>query len=405
INWTELLLALITIVIIYGFKRITKAIPSTLVALVLVSGGAYLMELDYVNIQKIPSGYPVPHMEIFSHIDLGALAPYLVSALLLAMLGAIDSLLTSVVADNLTRTQHDPNRELVGQGIGNSIAAVFGGLPGAGATIRTVVNIQAGGKTKISGMIAGVLLFIIIMFLGPIASQIPAAVLAGILITVGIGVMDYKGLKAFPKMETSEKVIMVTVLLLTVFWQLVYAVGIGLVMAALVFLKRMSDITATETSVTDLSDKTPAPEGFDDEPVWEDEKNFAPEVLERVVFKHISGPMFFGFVSHFRYLVTNLPEIDILVIRFEKVPFLDQSGLYAVETAIEELYKQNVLVVLSGTNDQVLTLLNEMNVVGKYLPEKFVFQDFEDCRAWLEQMIAEPGVLEAEKANLKLGGS
>ena len=113
-------------------------------------------------------------------------------------MGAIDSLLTSIVADNMTKTKHKPNRELVGQGIGNSIAAVFGGIPGAGATIRTVVNINAGGKTRLSGMIAGVLLLFILLALGPIASKIPAAVLSGILTTVGIGVMDYKGLKAIP---------------------------------------------------------------------------------------------------------------------------------------------------------------------------------------------------------------
>ena len=114
--------------------------------------------------------------EVLTSFDLGILAPYLVSALLLALLGAIDSLLTSVVADNLTKTQHKPNRELIGQGIGNSIAAMFGGLPGAGATIRTVVNIKAGGKTKLSGMFAGILLFAILIMLGPVASTIPAVI-------------------------------------------------------------------------------------------------------------------------------------------------------------------------------------------------------------------------------------
>ena len=119
----------------------------------------------------------------------------LLTALSLAALGAIDSLLTSIVADNMTKTKHKPNQELVGQGIGNSIAAIFGGIPGAGATIRTVVNIQSGGKTKLSGMFAGVLLLVVLLSLGPLASRIPAAVLAGILITVGIGVLDYKGLR------------------------------------------------------------------------------------------------------------------------------------------------------------------------------------------------------------------
>ncbi|MGI9547521.1 MAG: SulP family inorganic anion transporter, partial [Flavobacteriaceae bacterium] len=200
INWLEVILTLSTIIIIYGFKRITTAIPSTLIALVLVSGVAYGFGLDYRAIEKIPEGFPMPNWEIFSSFKAGRITPYVFTALTLALLGAIDSLLTSVVADNMTKTKHKPNKELVGQGIGNTVASIFGGLPGAGATIRTVVNINSGGKTRLSGMIAGILLLVILLAMGPIASQIPAAVLAGILITVGISVMDYKGLRAIPSL-------------------------------------------------------------------------------------------------------------------------------------------------------------------------------------------------------------
>jgi len=189
INWLELILALGTIFIIFGFKRITTAVPSTLVALLVMSGIAYGFGLNYVPIEEIPSGLPVPNLGIFTDFSFGNITPYIFTALTLALLGAIDSLLTSVVADNMTKTKHKPNKELIGQGIGNSIGAIFGGIPGAGATIRTVVNINSGGKTRLSGMMAGILLLIILLALGPIASQIPAAVLAGILITVGIGVM------------------------------------------------------------------------------------------------------------------------------------------------------------------------------------------------------------------------
>ena len=150
-------------------------------------------------------------------------------------------MLTSIVADNMTKTKHSSNRELVGQGIGNSIAAIFGGIPGAGATIRTVVNINAGGKTRLSGMIAGVLLLFVLLVMGPIASKIPSAVLSGILITVGIGVMDYKGLKAISKLPkntrlgplklSSEVLIMIVVMLLSTFWDLIFAVGIGMILS------------------------------------------------------------------------------------------------------------------------------------------------------------------------------
>ena len=199
INYLELGLTLLTIFIIYGFERITKAVPSALVALLVVSGGAYFSGVAYRPIDQIPSGFPVFNLEIFTSFSIAAVTPYIFAALSLAFLGAIDSLLTSVVADNMTKTKHKPNKELIGQGIGNSISALFGGIPGAGATIRTVVNIKSGGTTRLSGMIAGVLLLIILLALGPAASQIPAAVLAGILITVGIGRNGLQRLKSHPE--------------------------------------------------------------------------------------------------------------------------------------------------------------------------------------------------------------
>lgn len=299
IDWLELALALATIVIIYGFKRITTAIPSALVALLVVSGVAYGFELDYRPIQQIPGGFPVPHFDIFSEFELASITPYIFTALTLALLGAIDSLLTSVVADNMTKTQHKPNKELMGQGIGNSIAAIFGGIPGAGATIRTVVNINAGGKTRLSGMIAGILLLIILLALGPIASKIPAAVLAGILVTVGIGVIDYKGLRAVPYLPrdvkfgpfklSSEVLIMFVVMVLSSIWNLVYAVGIGLVIASLMFMKKMGDLTAKRSDVKTLKE----------EKGWADEVNFPEDLKKEVFIKHLKGPLFLGLQASF----------------------------------------------------------------------------------------------------------
>ena len=150
--------------------------------------------------------------------------PYAVTA---ALVGLIESLLTLSLIDDITNTRGKANKESIGQGIGNSIAAFFGGIPGAGATIRTVVNIDAGGKTKLSGMIAGLLLLIVLMLLGPLAAQIPKAVLAGILVTVGIGVMDMQSLKTMHKQPITDVIVMLLVLLLTVFWDLIFAVGIG----------------------------------------------------------------------------------------------------------------------------------------------------------------------------------
>ena len=382
-NKTELLLALITLIIIFGVRRITKNIPSTLVALLVVSAGAFYLNLDYRAIQEIPAGVPSFNSEMFTDVELMRIAPFILTAALLAMLGAVDSLLTSVVADNLTKTRHDSNQELIGQGIGNTVASMFGGLPGAGATIRTVVNIEAGGKTKISGMISGIVLIVIILALGPIASQIPAAVLAGILITVGVGVMDYKGIKALPRMQLAEKVILVTVLILTVFWQLVYAVGIGLVLASIVFLKRMSDTSANRVVVSDL--KLSKSRIAD----WQNDVELRDAMEGQVVIKRLNGPLFFGFTSQFRGMISSLPDMKVFVMRMDRVPFIDQSGVFALEAAIKELTEREIVMAISEPNAQVTKLLSKMKIIPRLIPDERIFKNFSDCRYWLRHEISE----------------
>ena len=374
IIWLELILALSTIFIIYGFKRITTAIPSTLVALVVVSGVAIFAGLDYRSIEQIPSGLPIPHFEMFTSFSFEKISPYIFTALSLALLGAIDSLLTSVVADNMTKTKHKPNKELIGQGIGNSIAAIFGGIPGAGATIRTVVNINAGGKTRLSGMMAGLLLLVILLALGPIASQIPAAVLAGILITVGIGVMDYKGLKASIKMPSGEVIIMVTVLILATFWDLVNAVGIGLVIACLMFMKKMGDLSETRSDVKSLKK----------EKSWADEKEFPEDLKEKVYIKHIKGPLFFGSTSNFQDLTKQIPkEAEYVIIRMGRMPYMDQSGLYAMEDAIMDLVNSNKKVLMVNVLQQPKYMLERIDIIPDLISKKCIFNSFDACTTWI----------------------
>jgi SulP family sulfate permease len=375
INWIELSLALATIIIVFGFKRITHKIPSELVALLVVSGVAYGFSLDYRSIEQIPSGLPVPHLDIFTEFSLSSITPYIFTALTLALLGAIDSLLTSVVADNMTKTKHRPNKELVGQGIGNSIGAIFGGLPGAGATIRTVVNINAGGKTRISGMVAGVLLLVILLALGPIASQIPAAVLAGLLITVGIGVMDYKGLKAIPYMPRPEVLIMLVVLVLSSVWNLVYAVGIGLVIASLMFMKKIGDLTTEQSDVKPLSK----------EKVWKDETDFPAELKESVFIKHIKGPLFFGSTSDFQVLAKQIPDsASNVIIRLDKMPYMDQSGLFAMEDVLIDLVKKDKSVLLVHIDEQPKYMMERIDIIPDLIPKEQIFEDFKDCLKWIK---------------------
>lgn len=371
VKWLEFILASLTIFIIYGFKKITTKVPSTLVALLIVSVGAFLLKLDYQPIDQIPGGFPIPNLDIFSQFQFAQISPYVFTALTLAFLGSIDSLLTSVVADNMTKTKHNPNQELMGQGIGNSIGAIFGGIPGAGATIRTVVNIKSGGTTKLSGMIAALLLLVILLALGPVASQIPAAVLAGILITVGIGVMDYRGLKAIPKMQKAEVTIMIVVLLLSVFWNLVYAVGIGLVLASIIFMKKIGDLTAEQSKVVPLKN------AHELSMEWNDEMNFPEKLKEEVFIKRLEGPLFFGYTSDFQKLASEIPETaSHVIIRMGKSPYIDQSGLYAMEEVLMNISQKGIKPIFEDLQPQPRAMMERIEIIPNLVPRELIFKNF-----------------------------
>lgn len=377
-NLLHFILVLATIFIIYGFKYITKAVPSTLVALLVITLLVVIVGWNVSRIDEIPTGFPKLYLNIFSEFSFAALRPELTAVFSLAFLGAIDSLLTSVIADNITKTKHNSNRELVGQGIGNGMAALFGGLPGAGATIRTVVNINAGGKTRLSGMIAALLLLAVLLALGPLASNIPKAVLAGILITVGIGVMDYKGLKAIPKMPLTDVIVMLLVLILTVFLGLIEAVVVGMIIATVIFMKKMGDVIASNSNVKPLAE----------EKAWEDEAGFPKNLKEEVYIKHIKGPIFFGSTTHFQELASQIPETaSHLIIRMDRVPYIDQSGLYAMEDIMVDLTRDGKKILLVGLNDQPRYLMERIDIVPDLVPEEAIFSSFDDCVTWMKDNV------------------
>ncbi|NNJ84803.1 MAG: SulP family inorganic anion transporter, partial [Gammaproteobacteria bacterium] len=252
------ILGLMTLVVVYSLpKRINRLLPAPLVALIFgtVALLVFFDDGPATTIGNIPTGMPtmmLPTLEPALLVDM------VKSALVLAVLGSIDSLLTSLVADNLTRTHHDSDRELVGQGIGNLVAGFLGGLPGAGATMRTVVNVRAGGQTPIAGALHAVVLLGIVLGAGVFASDIPHAVLAGILIKVGTDIIDWDYLKRLHHAPKAGVVMMFTVLFITVFVDLITAVAIGVIMASLVFMKRMTDLQlANITAITDPTEEHP----------------------------------------------------------------------------------------------------------------------------------------------------
>ncbi len=367
-NVAALALTLATIAIIYTVPRLTKAVPSALVALLALTVVSAVSGIDVPVIGDIPRGFPELRATGLFDVDPELLPVIARYAATLAALGAIDSLLTSVVADNLTKSQHDGRRELIGQGIGNSISGMFAALPGAGATMRTIVNVNAGGKTRLSGAIHSLLLLAVLLGAGAYAAFIPKPVLAGILITVGIGILDYHGMLHVNKVPRSDAAVMLVVLLITVFSSLLVAVGVGMVIACVLFMKRMSEIVEQGVEVGSMRT-------YQDDHRWPDEQ-LPAEIADLVIVKRLTGPLFFGFASKLQDGFAQLPDARFLILRMKRVPFVDQSGLYALQEAIRLLQSRGFTVLITGLQSQPLGLMRRVGAIPNTIPEADVVADF-----------------------------
>ena len=383
VSLTALILGLGTIAIICLFPLITKKIPATLVALVVMTVISLFLNMDEkLLIGAIPSGLPMPFFakEGISLADLQwglILKASIIPGLTLAGLGSIDTLLTSVVADNITKTHHNSNKELVGQGIGNIISGLFCGIAGAGATMRTVVNVKSGGRTQISGMVHSLFLFAVLLGLGSLVRFVPLSVLAGILITVGWGIIDFKGFKDLLKIPRADAVVLIIVLLLTVFVDLLTAVGIGMVIACVLFMKRASDLVEGGYSSSEMTN-------FDKESPWSDEGGIPEEMKHRIYIQRLNGPIFFGTITKFQSVMDDVPkDAKIVIIRMRLVSFMDQSGLYAMETAIKEIQANGAMVLMTIIQPQPMYMLTKMKLIPELVPEEHTFKTFEDCTAFL----------------------
>ncbi len=380
-NLNALLLGAITIVIYFVFPKITKAIPSALVALIVATLIAYFAKMDVPLIGEIPSGLPSFQLGGILDIDSSAYSTILEYAVVLAVLGSIDSLLTSVIADNMTKTKHNSNRELIGQGIGNMLAAAIGGIPGAGATKGTVVNINAGGRTRLSGILHGLFLLAVLLGLGQLAAHIPLCVLAGLLIPIGFKIVDFKGLKHLLKVPRADAVVLILVLLITTFGSLIQAVGIGVALACLLFMKKSGDISEQGLEVGAVAD-------IDGNKPWQDEKEFYEAYKDKVIIKHLYGSLFFGFTSFFKDQISELPdEIKAVIFRMDRVPYMDQSGLYALEDIVFDLREEGIEVLLVGLKEQPLDMLEAVDIIPDLVPEDDVFDDIDAAFSYLKQKL------------------
>lgn len=377
IVWPVALLGVTTFAIIQILPRFTRKVPASLVALLLVTAASFAFAADAPRIGAIPGGLPAL---VIPALTFDQLTLVVSAAIQLALLGAIDTLLSALLADSLTKSHHDSNRELIGQGIGNMGAALVGGLPGAGANIRTIVNIEAGGRTRISGVIHALFLLAVLLGLSNLVQYIPNAVLAGILLGAGLGCIDFRGLSHLGKVPRSDAAVLLVVLGLTVFAGLIVAVAVGLVIASFVFMKNVADISERQTALSLLADEP-----------WVDEVDIPAVYRDRLLVKHVEGPLFFGFARGFLDIAARAAGGRLLVLRMDRVKLMDQSGAYALHDAIVDLASSGMRVVLVGLPVAERDILEAIHVIPELVSTKDLFANFAELKAALPTVLAEIG--------------
>ncbi|WP_017327740.1 SulP family inorganic anion transporter [Synechococcus sp. PCC 7336] len=380
----ETALAAISLAIIWfmpsKFKRIVPPqlvalIAGTVLSLILFPG------LDIRRIGEIPTGFPAIQIPTFSPDQLQLM---FVDAAVLGMLGCIDALLTSMVADSLTRTEHASNKELIGQGLGNLMSGLFGGIAGAGATMGTVVNIQTGGRTALSGLTRAIVLVIVVLGAANLTATIPLAVLAGIALKVGIDIIDWDFLKRAHQISRKGSLIMYGVILLTVLVDLIAAVGIGVFIANILTIERMSDLQSE--SVKAISDADDTIQLNSEEARWLDEAN------GRVLLFQLSGPMIFGVAKAISREHNAIGECDAIVFDLSDVPHLGVTASLALENAMEEAVEKDRQVFIVGAAGQTKRRLEDLKIFSLVPPQNLYMNRSEALRRAVDTVFSESNV-------------
>jgi len=356
VNWSAVAIAMTTIFIAINFRRITSKVPGSIVAIFFSTAVVHWFKLPVTTIEttfgNIPNHLSLPSIP---HIDYATVKALIQPALAIALLGGIESLLSAVVADGMIGGKHRSNAELVAQGAANCFSAMFGGIPATGAIARTATNVKNGGRTPIAGIVHAFALLLIMLFLAPFAKLIPMACLAGILIVVAYHMSEWRQFKSLLKGNKLDVLILLVTFFLTVFFDLVIAIEVGVVLSSFVLMKRMSDSITIENS-TDLF---PVQNG-DAEKLFEDE---LPVVPKGIAMYEISGALFFGAAQAFQDTIDNLHEIPkVLILRMRHVPFIDSTGIHRLKEIIRQFENKKVSVILSGVNQQVRTDLEKAEI-------------------------------------------
>jgi SulP family sulfate permease len=363
---TEVLLGLITLAVLWFTpSRVKKVAPPQLIALVigtllslsLLSGGDGGEGIRRIG--ELASGFPKLRLPYFELDDLRLM---FVDAAVLAMLGCIDALLTAVIADSVTRTEHNSNKELVGQGLGNLVSGLFGGLPGAGATMGTVVNIQAGGRSALSGISRALILLVVILAFKDLASQIPQAVLAGIALKVGVDIIDWGFIKRAHRISRSGAVIMYLVIALTVLVDLIVAVGVGVFIANVLTIDKMTALQAR--SVKSVST------GDGDLLLPDDEKVLLDQGRGQVLLFQLNGAMIFGVAKAIAREHNAIGECKAVIFDLSEVSHLGVTAALAVENAVEEAIEKGRQVFVVGAADTTRRRLEKLGLFAKVPSER-----------------------------------
>jgi SulP family sulfate permease len=350
-NLSALSLGLGAILIQILWPKINKSIPASLLSLLVCSGVAVLFSLNTPTIGSIPR--ELPHFQwLTGWNDFDLIRHLMPAAFSLAALGSIESLLSAMVADSMTVSdKHDSNKELFGQGLANIIVPFFGGIPATGAIARTAVNIRSGAKSKMAGVFHSLFLLLMIFIFAPYASKIPLSVLAGILMVISFNMLEWEEVRVLLKTTRSDVSVMFTTWFVTVFFDLVLAIEVGLIAAGVLFIKKMSELSLT---------KMP------------DEKVFLPgtelDLGKHIVVYRVDGPLFFGVTERFVNVLHEIPDVKALILRMRYVPTIDATGLAALEEIHEDLKKRNCKLVLTGVRPSLMKLMKHSeltNIIGE----------------------------------------
>jgi SulP family sulfate permease len=357
INFSELLLGILTLAVLFFFpKPYRKYVPAQLVALVFVTlFSIVFFDIDSIRrIGEIPAGLPAL---VMPHFTSDMFMTMVVDALVLGTLGCIDTLLTAVIGDSLTRKEHDSDKELRGQGLANMISGLFGALPGAGATMGTVTNIQVGARSPLSGMVRALVLTLVVLIAGGLTEPIPMAVLAGIAVYVGLNILDWSFIQRAHKVSLQGMMIMYGVMLLTVFVDLIVAVGLGVFISNILIIEQLSRAQAKQVKAISDTDQ-------DVVPLTDGERVLLDRANGKVLFFYLSGPMIFSVSKAIARQHSRVSDYEVMILDLTDVPMFDVTVGLALENVIKDAREANCAVFLLCPNQQTRKQLEKFELLA-----------------------------------------